>query len=133
MMNRRHIRIVAAILGLSMLAAACGDDDDGDGASEEPADTTASTEAPDDGDDGDAGALAGMKGTTPLVDLSDDFKDRLLGMDPDLSDFNYAAESYDSTILIALATAQAVSDGLELATAINGNTREGEQCENGKA
>src|SRR3546814_16408872 len=87
MMNRRHIRIVAAILGLSMLAAACGDDDDGDGASEEPADTTASTEAPDDGDDGDAGALAGMKGTTPLVDLSDDFKDRLLGMDPDLSAF----------------------------------------------
>src|SRR3546814_864645 len=129
MMNRRHIRIVAAILGLSMLAAACGDDDDGDGASEEPADTTASTEAPDDGDDGDAGALAGMKGTTPLVDLSDDFKDRLLGMDPDLSDFNYAAESYDATIIIALATAKAGGDGIEMANEINGITREGEKCD----
>ncbi|HEY9558555.1 MAG TPA: ABC transporter substrate-binding protein [Acidimicrobiales bacterium] len=112
-----------------MLAAACGDDDDGDGASEEPADTTASTEAPDDGDDGDAGALAGMKGTTPLVDLSDDFKDRLLGMDPDLSDFNYAAESYDATIIIALATAKAGGDGIEMANEINGITREGEKCD----
>src|SRR3546814_17676430 len=66
---------------------------------------------------GDAGALAGMKGTTPLVDLSDDFKDRLLGMDPDLSDFNYAAESYDATIIIALATAKAGSDGIAIGRA----------------
>src|SRR5215213_3809308 len=30
------------------------------------------------------GELAGLKGTTPLTDLSDDFKNRLLGVDPNL-------------------------------------------------
>ena len=32
----------------------------------------------------DPGALAGMKGTTPLTDLTPDFKDRLRRVDPKL-------------------------------------------------
>src|SRR4029453_14398723 len=41
------------------------------------------------------GALDGMKGTTPLTELSGDFTDRLLEVDPELKDFNYAGETYD--------------------------------------
>ncbi|PZS28916.1 MAG: amino acid ABC transporter substrate-binding protein, partial [Pseudonocardiales bacterium] len=42
------------------------------------------------------GALKGMKGTTPLTKLSDDFKTRVKAVDPKLVDFNYAGESYDA-------------------------------------
>ena len=45
------------------------------------------------------GALAGMKGTTPLTDLGQDFKDRLLEVDPELQDYNYSAETYDAVVL----------------------------------
>jgi ABC-type branched-subunit amino acid transport system substrate-binding protein len=55
------------------------------------------------------GALAGMKGTTPLTELSGDFKDRLLEVNPDLQDYNYSAESYDAAMLIALAAQSAGS------------------------
>jgi ABC-type branched-subunit amino acid transport system substrate-binding protein len=110
-----------------MLAAACGDDDDDD-AGEDPEETTEST-AEDGGDDGEGGALAGMKGTTPLVDLDDEFKNRLLEVDPELADFNYAAESYDATVIISLAAAKAGTDGIELANEINGITRGGEKCD----
>src|SRR4051812_8842977 len=36
------------------------------------------------------GALAGMKGTLPLTELSGDFRDKLLAVNPDLQDFNYS-------------------------------------------
>src|ERR671916_3172587 len=45
------------------------------------------------------GALAGMKGTTPLTELSGDFTDRLLAVNPQLEDYNYAGESYDAVVL----------------------------------
>lgn len=47
--------------------------------------------------------LAGMKGTTPLTPLSDDFKRRVKSIDPGLSDFNYSGESYDAVVIAALA------------------------------
>ncbi|GAA0724370.1 ABC transporter substrate-binding protein [Dactylosporangium roseum] len=47
--------------------------------------------------------LAGMKGTTPLTPLSDDFKRRVRGIDPNLADFNYAGEAYDAVVIAALA------------------------------
>src|SRR3954447_2863753 len=53
------------------------------------------------------GALAGMKGTLPLTELSGDFKDRLKQVNPNLQDYNYAGESYDATMLIALAAQSA--------------------------
>lgn len=118
MRHRRSVRIAGVLCGLALLAAACGDDDDDTG-SESTTTTAAET----------GGELSGMKGTTPLVDLSQDFKDRLLEVNPDLADFNYAAESYDATMIIALATAKAGTDGIELASEINGITRGGEKCE----
>src|SRR3954469_11664819 len=53
------------------------------------------------------GSLAGMKGTLPLTQLSGDFKNRLLKVNPQLVDFNYSAESYDATMLIAMAAQSA--------------------------
>ncbi|WP_447925426.1 ABC transporter substrate-binding protein [Georgenia muralis] len=55
------------------------------------------------GDDFDPGTLEGAQGTQPGVFPSDEFRERLMGVDPDLKDFNYAAESYDATMLAALA------------------------------
>lgn len=51
------------------------------------------------------GLVEGSKGTLPGLDTATlgDFTDRLLEVDPDLTDFSYAAESYDAVILIALA------------------------------
>jgi ABC-type branched-subunit amino acid transport system substrate-binding protein len=69
-----------------------------------------------------------MKGTTPLVELSQDFKDKLLKVDPALKDYNYAAETYDAVNIIALATEKAKSDGIDYAKEINGITRDGEKC-----
>jgi ABC-type branched-subunit amino acid transport system substrate-binding protein len=79
----------------------------------------------------DEGALAGMKGTTPLTDLSPDFRDRLLAVDPELGNtFNYAGESYDAVIITALAAAMAQSNqATAFAPYVNGVTFGGEKCE----
>jgi branched-chain amino acid transport system substrate-binding protein len=78
----------------------------------------------------DPGALEGMKGTTPLTDISDDFKDQLLEVDPELVDFNYAAESYDAVVITALAADIAGTDApSDVAAEINGVTADGEKCE----
>ncbi|MDQ1422756.1 MAG: branched-chain amino acid transport system substrate-binding protein [Acidimicrobiaceae bacterium] len=74
------------------------------------------------------GALQGFKGTTPLVQLSDAFKTKLKAKDPSLKDFNYAAETYDAVVIIALAADMAKSDGIDLAKQINGITRDGTKC-----
>ncbi|WEO76707.1 ABC transporter substrate-binding protein [Cryobacterium sp. SO2] len=52
-----------------------------------------------------AGLVEGSKGTLPGLDVATlgDFTERLLEVDPSLTDFSYAAESYDAVILIALA------------------------------
>jgi ABC-type branched-subunit amino acid transport system substrate-binding protein len=122
MHQKRWIALFAVILTFGLVAAACGDDDDSSSGS--GSDSTTTTEA----EIGDGTTLAGMQGTTPLVDLGDDFKDSLKTIDPALSDFNYAAESYDATTIIALAATEAKSDGIEYAEKINGITREGEKC-----
>ena len=62
------------------------------------------------------GLIAGSKGTLPGPKLEDDFRDRLLAVDPELADFSYGPESYDSTILIALAAYAANStEGADIA------------------
>ncbi|MCV2394719.1 ABC transporter substrate-binding protein [Actinotalea sp. M2MS4P-6] len=64
--------------------------------------------------DFDAGTLAAWntQGTIPGAYPDDAFKERLLGVNPDLEDYSYAAESYDATILVALAAvAGGATDG----------------------
>ena len=79
----------------------------------------------------DEGALEGMKGTTPLTDLSQEFRDRLLAVDPNLGNtFNYAGESYDAVITTALAAAMAQStDATVFGPYVNGVTFGGDKCE----
>ena len=56
------------------------------------------------------GTLEGAKGTLPGNFASEEFRNRLLGIDPSLTDFSYSAESYDAVIMSALAAAQGGSD-----------------------
>ena len=76
-----------------------------------------------------AGTLEGVKGTLPGVASGDDFKARLAEVDPDLSEWAYAPESYDATILVALA-AQAAGDdsGEAIASKMVEVSKGGEKC-----
>jgi branched-chain amino acid transport system substrate-binding protein len=58
-----------------------------------------------------AGSIVGSIATQPGVDITEleDFTDRLLEVNPDLTDFSYAAETYDAVVLAALAALQANS------------------------
>lgn len=62
--------------------------------------------------------IAGAQGTIPGVIATDDFKTRLAGVNDALDVFAYAAESYDATMLVALAAAVASKNGEE----VNGKT-----------
>lgn len=61
-------------------------------------------------EDFDKGTLTGVKATYPGAELTGDFKQVLLKADPNLKDFTYGPESYDATMLIALAAIAADSD-----------------------
>ncbi len=142
MQQSRVRRIGALLAGLALVAASCGDDkkDSTSDTTAAPttvgsdttaavettvADTVADTVAPASGNE-----LAGMKGTTPLVELSQDFKDRLATTPSgaDLKDYNYAGETYDAIVVIALAAIHSKTDGSAMADHIVGITKDGEKC-----
>jgi ABC-type branched-subunit amino acid transport system substrate-binding protein len=76
------------------------------------------------------GSLAGMKGTTPLTDLSSEFVDRLREVDPELQDLNYAGETYDAIVLTALAAQAAGTNQANVfKDYVNGLTFGGDVCE----
>jgi ABC-type branched-subunit amino acid transport system substrate-binding protein len=153
MRRSRVQRVGALLIGLTLVAAACGDDDtegtdttggaapdttggaapDTTGA--EGPDTTggAVTTTPPTDEPGEPGALEGLTGTTPLTELDPDFTSRMdesweaAGNEP-LVDYNYGAESYDAVVNIALAAAIAETDGAAMADQIVDITREGETC-----
>jgi hypothetical protein len=76
------------------------------------------------------GALAGMKGTLPLTELSGDFRDRLMEVNPQLVDFNYAGETYDAIVITALASQMAgTTDANVYKAFVNGVTVGGDKCE----
>jgi branched-chain amino acid transport system substrate-binding protein len=74
-------------------------------------------------------SLEGAKGTLPGAQAPDEFRQRLLEVDPELTEFSYAAESYDAAILIALA-AQAAGDdsGQSIASELANVSRDGTAC-----
>jgi ABC-type branched-subunit amino acid transport system substrate-binding protein len=102
------VRAITAI-GLLLAASGCASDAQGDG------DAATNREIRLYGTDGNMAnsfgdalkdspaVLAGMKGTTPLTPLSEDFKRRVKGIDSSLTDFNYSGESYDAVVIAALA------------------------------
>ncbi len=81
-----------------------------------------------------AGIVEGAKGTLPGLDTASlgDFTDRLLEIDPDLTEFSYAAESYDAVVLLALAALAANSTvGADIAgklQEVSGGSGEGEKA-----
>lgn len=80
------------------------------------------------------GSLTGVKGTIPGAEAAGDFKERLLEVNPDLTDFSYAGESYDATIVSALAAITADNDsGDAIAKEIVGVTEGGTKCTDFKA
>jgi ABC-type branched-subunit amino acid transport system substrate-binding protein len=150
-MQKTRVRRVGALLvGLALVAAACGDDEEEPAATAAPTteaapetteaapetteaapDTTAAPETTEATAAG--GELAGMKGTTPKsadtsawIPAVDEFW-QAQGNDP-LEDFNYAAEAYDAVIVIALAVEKAGTDGSAHAGEIVGITGVGEKC-----
>ncbi len=75
------------------------------------------------------GILEGIKGTLPAAEITADFQQRLLEVDPDLIDFSYGPETYDAVVIAALAAQAAGTDNpAEVAAKINGITRDGEKC-----
>jgi ABC-type branched-subunit amino acid transport system substrate-binding protein len=79
---------------------------------------------------GQPGLLDGMKGTTPLTPLSQDFRSRLLAVNPKLGDYLYAAEAYDAVVISALAAQLAgTTEPASIARQINGVTTRGRLCE----
>ena len=80
------------------------------------------------------GTLAGVKGTVPGVAATSDFQAQLKTVDPALNDFSYAAESYDTVILSALAADEAKSDsGTAIASKLVDVSRDGTKCTTYKA
>ncbi|HEV2768050.1 MAG TPA: ABC transporter substrate-binding protein [Acidimicrobiales bacterium] len=75
------------------------------------------------------GALEGIKGTVPGAETTEEFRQRLLEIDPNLEDFVYAGEAYDAVVVSALAAEVAESDaGRDIAENIPDVTRDGEKC-----
>jgi len=80
------------------------------------------------------GALAGIKGTLPSAELTEEFQDRLnqqwqTSAGEALNAFSYGAETYDAMVIMALAAEIAGSDDpAQVAANINGVTRDGTQC-----
>lgn len=68
-----------------------------------------------------AGTITGAIASLPGLDIEslNSFTDRLLGVNPALTDFSYAAETYDAVVLAALAALAAEStDGTAIAGAL---------------
>lgn len=135
MRNRRLVRAAAVFSGLALVLAACGDDDD-DTASDETTTTAGDTTTTAGGGGGGGGELVGAKGTTPAPETTDAvraFQARMeeyaagAGIDLD-GTYAYGPEAYDSTIIIALATIAAGTDGSGHAAEIVNVTKGGTKC-----
>ena len=76
-----------------------------------------------------AGIMKGVKATLPGVLASEDLKSRLLEVDPNLTDFSYAPESYDAVVLIALAAEQGgATDGTTIRDNLQSVSAGGTKC-----
>ena len=75
------------------------------------------------------GIMIGTKGTLPGAAASSQLQGELLTVNPELTDYSYAAEAYDAVNLIALGMEVAKScDGAAIAAALQGVSKDGENC-----
>jgi ABC-type branched-subunit amino acid transport system substrate-binding protein len=133
--STNSVAVLAALVSVMLAVSACGSDAGADN-------ETSRRQARLYGTDGNMsnsfgaelkdspGVLAGMKGTTPLTPLSEDFKRRLRTVNANLPDYNYSGESYDAVVIAALAaeTARTV-DPPSISRQIIGVTSGGTLCE----
>ena len=80
------------------------------------------------------GLITGSKGTLPGLYVGEgDFRERLLEVDPTLTDFSYSGESYDAVVLLALAAYAANStEGTDIAEylrQVSGGSGDGEKVD----
>jgi branched-chain amino acid transport system substrate-binding protein len=79
--------------------------------------------------DFEEGTLAGVKGTLPGAEVTDEFKQLLIDAYGDLTVFSYGPESYDASCGVALAAEAAGSDsGEAIASQLQAVSAEGEKC-----
>jgi ABC-type branched-subunit amino acid transport system substrate-binding protein len=76
------------------------------------------------------GILEGVRGSLPGAEATEEFRQRLLEIDPSLENFSYAAEAYDAVITSALAAEVAGNDdGTAIANELADVTRSpGTEC-----
>lgn len=80
------------------------------------------------------GTLTGVRATYPGAELTSDFKARLLKTNPKLKDFTYGPESYDATVMTALAAIDAKSDNPKtFGPKIIDISKDGTQCSDFKS
>jgi hypothetical protein len=141
-MRTTHLRAGALAAATLLALSACGGgSDDGDTGAGSAAGSDGAKQVNVYGADGNMnnglgedfasspGALAGMRGTVLLTDVGQDFRDRLLALDPSLTNFNTAAETYDAVVIASLAAQLAGSNQATVwAPYVNGVTFGGETC-----
>jgi len=75
------------------------------------------------------GALTGVNGILGGAVADDAFKARVKAADPNVTDYRYAAEAYDATILAALAASSTKDDsGASVAQALQSVSEKGIKC-----
>ncbi|MBT2228675.1 ABC transporter substrate-binding protein [Nonomuraea sp. NEAU-A123] len=80
------------------------------------------------------GTLKGVKGTIPGAAAPEAFQKRLLAVNPKLTNYTYAAESYDAAILIALAAEAAKDDaGTAIGAKLVDVSKGGQKCKDFKS
>ncbi|MHA7277268.1 ABC transporter substrate-binding protein [Arthrobacter sp. HLT1-21] len=80
-------------------------------------------------EDLDPGTLEGAQGTIPGPFTGDAFQKALLEIDPALTSWSYAGESYDTVNLMALgAEAAGSTDGKAIAAELQAVSQDGEKC-----
>ena len=139
-LNMMSARLGIVAVTSALVLAGCGDSGDSkDASTDNGASGSTSSEGAQlyfvDGNTADysadfeAGTLEGVRATYPGSELKDDFKERMLGIDPGLKDFTYGAESYDATIAAALAAVAAKGDsGKAIGSKMQDVTSGGEKC-----
>jgi Periplasmic binding protein len=129
-------RLAALAVASTLVLAACGGDDGdsdegGTGTEEQsgPALYMVDGNTSDYSDELDEGTLEGVKATYPGAELGDEFRQRMLEIDPSLKDFTYGPESYDAVIVTSLAAAAAGNDsGRAIAQQMQAVSAEGTAC-----
>jgi ABC-type branched-subunit amino acid transport system substrate-binding protein len=75
------------------------------------------------------GTLQGVRATYPGAELTGDFRQRLLDINPKLDSFTYGPESYDATVLLGLAAVAGDDDsGSTIARNLHDVSDEGTAC-----